>query len=456
MAIIKSGASAAEATVDATANALRVSLYKAGAATAIEAAGAVAAQAYTLNRLLVDGVVRGDDGVTYSAVAARTAGAAHSEALMHLLSSACVYGYDASLGVGARDVPIGSDLASAISGRLATAFRGLNTDSLTCGIDNTVAAPNNVVSPIEARNFDAAADAAAALVGLTTNSRLAVYDGPGGDWNRWFGATPSTVSGIATNAVFSAYVNALTVGIDNTAAAVLRPVEARNFDSIGDVAASLVGLLTNSRISIFNVTGSGDWHYVQGTRAESVSSAPAENSCGSYVYQARASGFAAARRGKRFYTCNPVIGTPLTCQLAYVATTPSLVIRVNVETIRAIIRSLKLRIANTPGAIVNYAITLDTTDLYVAASGTPVTPSNTNEESATAAAALYYENPTTTGAGARIIDQGVIANVATTEKVIQFEDSLLMGITAATLSVYLWAATPAPQVYYNWDAEEVA
>jgi hypothetical protein len=272
-------------------------------------------------------------------------------------------------------------------------------------------------------------------------------------WTFLVGDLASAISGRAANAIEAAYTHALVAGQDNSGAAVLRPVEARNFDVDADITQSLIGLLVNSRTGLYDINA--EYARLGGTSSVTVGGTFAEKMVGALVYQARDTGFAAARRGKRFYTCNPAIGTPLTCQLAYVATTPSLVVRVNVATIRVILRSLKLQIANTPGAIVNYAITLSLSDLW-SAGGTLVASSNTNEESATAAAALYYENPTTTGAGARIIDQGVISNIATAERTIKFEDSLLMGISHATVSVYLWSATTAPQVYYNFDAEEVS
>jgi hypothetical protein len=386
--------------------------------SAIAARAAVAAQAYTVVRLCTDSILRADDGATYSSLTARAAGAAHSEALMHLLSSSCVYGYDASLGVGVRDVPIGTDLASAISGRLATAFRGLNTDSLTCGIDNTVAAPNNVIRPVEVRPLVTATDISG-LYGLVTLGMQYVRDETSGTVVRVGGDVASAVSGVTASARRGPYSMAVNVGIDNTAVAVLRPVE------------------------------------IEGATSASASARESWYSLG--VLQSRESGFAAARRGKRFYTTNPVAGTPLTCQTAYVATTPSLMIRVNSANIRAIIRSLSFTIANTPGALVGVMLKLDTTDRYSAA-GTQLTPANTNEESATAAVAQVWENPTAAAEGGtqRVLVQDLVSNVAGTKWQLKVEDSVLLGITAATLLLYVWSATTAPQIYHQEDHEEVS
>ena len=47
---------------------------------------------------------------------------------------------------------------------------------------------------------------------------------------------------------------AVNVGVDNTGAAVLRPIEGRDFSADGDVAATLFGLLTNSRLAAWTVS----------------------------------------------------------------------------------------------------------------------------------------------------------------------------------------------------------
>lgn len=346
----------------------------------IAARAAVADQAYTLVRLLTDSVVRGDDGTDYPAIAARASGAAHSEALIHLLSSSCVYGYDATLGVGARDVPIGTDLASAISGRLATAFRGLNTDSLMCGIDNTVAAPNNVLRPVEARALSGYEGAASTLLGLLTMSQMAALDGSNGFVYR----------------ILSQTGNSPSAGVN-------------------------------------------------------------ENSRGLFVLQARESGFAAARRGRRFYATHQTPGTLVTGQTAFVTTTPTYMYRINVATIRAIIRSIHLSLANTPGGLVYVTLAIDTADRW-SAGGSLETLQNTNEESATAAAGLFYENPTATaaGGGTRYLGTWIMPATPGASLDLDLQDGVLLGITASTLLIYVYAATTAPQIAHVIDLEEVS
>ena len=418
----------------------------------LEGRAALAAQPYGLGRILTDSVVRGDDGATYSAVAARAAGAAHSEALMHLLSSSCVYGYDASLGVGARDVPIGTDLASAISGRLATAFRGLNTDSLTCGIDNTVAAPNNVVRPVEARALGYTPGLADSLIRLLVGANLLGRDTTTGNWEAISADQLVAISGKTTANTRAAYAASITVGLDNTGAAVLRPVEAR---APGAMAGSYA-LLENAIIGAYDPI-SAVHRRLDLTGASSPSAIEPESLYGLLTYQARDTGFAAARRGKRFYGTHQTPGTLITAQTAFVATTPTLMYRINSAAIRAIIRSLDISIANTPGGLVYITVAIDTADRYDSA-GTAITLQNSNEENVTAAVGLHYFNPTANaaGAGTRYLGTWVAPATAGANVNLDFGDGILLGPTASTLLVYVWAATTAPQLVHCLDLEEIS
>jgi len=249
----------------------------------------------------------------------------------------------------------------------------------------------------------------------------------------------------------------MAVGIDNTGSAVLRPVEAGT-GVAARAASALYGLLTNSRMFNYDVI-TGNFAAPGCTAANAPGGTAAEESRGTLIYQSRESGFAAARRGKRFNTTNSTLGTPVTGQLALVATTPTLMLRINSASIRAIARSLSISLANTPGGVTTVIAVLDTLDRYSAA-GTAVTPSNTNEESATAAVALFYENPTATAAGVapatRPLGHWTIPASQGSILDLEFEDSDLLGITAATLLIYVYAPTTAPQIFYAFDFEEVA
>jgi hypothetical protein len=178
------------------------------------------------------------------------------------------------------------------------------------------------------------------------------------------------------------------------------------------------------------------------------------------VYQARESGFFAARRGKRFVSANQTPGTDVTVPVvgAFDATKPLLMLRVDSASIRAIIRALKVQLTNTPGSLVRLRLCLDTADRYSAA-GTAVTPQNTNEESATAAVAKVYETPTANaaGGGTRYLHPAILNPVQGEEAEFDLEDGVLLGPTAATLLVYAWQASGTAGTLCWWmEHEEVS
>ena len=424
---------------------------------------------------------------------ASAAAIVHDERLMHLLATACLCGTNTGAAAGSRDVPIEARapgttlLDERLNGIYALAFlRALNSGAaagsqgvavegrapgttplderlyglyslaFVRGINSGAAAGSQGVA-VEARVGTATTSYVASLVGLMTNSRIAGFNHADNDFA---GISSDTVAGLAGRAVANVrpvYAAAIAVGIDNTAAAVLRPVEARTGTAAG-FSVSLFGLLVNSRDAGLD-SNLGDYRTVSIQAAASVTSSVTEAMNAFGVVSTRESGFAAARRGKRFNTTNSTLGTPVTGQLALVATTPTLMLRINSASIRAIARSLSISLANTPGGVTTVIAVLDTLDRYSAA-GTAVTPSNTNEESATAAVALFYENPTATAAGVapatRPLGHWTIPASQGSILDLEFEDGDLLGITAATLLIYVYAPTTAPQIFYAFDFEEVA
>lgn len=371
--------------------------------------------------------------------------------LVGLLTNSRLSVYDSAAGNFERLFGV---IAGSISGISPAGQEAALAAAICTGFDSTGAA---VLRPVEARNFDASADVAAALIGLTTNSRMAVIDGTVGDFAAITGDLASAISGRLPGSVRGMYSNSVTSGLDNTGAAVLRPVEARNFDAAGDVAASLIGLLVNARTSVYDSIALSEWGVQDGTSAASAGGTASEVLRGAVIYQARADEFAAARRGKRFYGTHQTPGTLITAQTSFVATTPTLMYRINSAAIRAIIRSLSISIANTPGGLVYVTVAIDTADRYDSA-GTAVTLQNSNEESATTAVGLHYFNPTANaaGAGTRYLGTWTCPATAGANVDLDFGDGVLLGHTAATFLVYIWAATTAPQLTHVLDIEEVA
>jgi hypothetical protein len=181
-----------------------------------------------------------------------------------------------------------------------------------------------------------------------------------------------------------------------------------------------------------------------------------ERAAGLFVLQSRESGFASSLRGARFAITHQTPGTLVTCQTSFVATTPSFMLRVDSFSVRVIMRSLSVHLDNTPGGNVYVCVGIDTTDRY-SSGGTAWTAQNMNEESATSPVFKFYDTPTLSaaGAGTRYIATAIMPAVPCSSLSMDFKDGLLLGFSAASLMVYVWAATTAPQVIFNGECEAV-
>jgi len=347
------------------------------------------------------------------------------------------------------------DLPSAVNGTPATSVRAAYANAITVGLDSTGV---SVMRPVEGRNADADTDMGASFIGLLTNARLGVFDFGAGTYTRATGRAPGNLVGASPTSFDAINMNGILFGVDNTGAAVLRSVEARNFDVVGDVSSGLIGLLCNTRNSLF-IPRDLEWGFFTGIRADSLSSSVAEQSGGASVYQARESAFAAGLRGRRFYSTHQTPNTAITAQASFVATTPTFMLRQAATAVRVILRSITLFIINTPTDDVRVTVTIDTADRF-SAGGTSHTPQNVNEESATASGITsFLSNPTATaaGAGTRYLVNALLDNTAPSRLSIDFKDGVLLSTTASLL-VYVFGnggATPA-DVFWIFEWEEVA
>jgi hypothetical protein len=130
--------------------------------------------------------------------------------------------------------------------------------------------------------------------------------------------------------------------------------------------------------------------------------------------------------------------------------------RINTADVRAIMRTIQFMVSTVGGAApVWWALVLDTADRY-SSGGTAITPQNENEESSDAAKVKMYETPTASaaGGGTRVLQQGVAANTQGVLVTIDMKDGVLLGLTAATLMLYVWTGTSAVKVVYDSEWEE--
>jgi hypothetical protein len=414
------------------------------------------------------------------------------ERYLALYALAHLRGLDIGLAAGSQDVAIAADTADAIpaderlEGIYSLAFmraldtsqaagamgRALQARVIAASVDerlyellvgarvigtNTSAAAGSQGVPIEGRPTGTGL-MSEALQYLFVRAHLAALDQSqaGGQKSVPVEARlPSAISGLAVGAPWALMTAAIATGIDNTGAAVLRPVEARA--GVATLTDTFYRLFTQA---LLTATDGSFTRRILASASLSVAGSETESAVAMDVVQARASGFAAARRGKRFVTANQTPGTDVTVPVvgAFDATKPLLMLRVNSAAIRAIVRSLKVQLTNTPGSLVRLQLCIDTADRYSAA-GTAVVPQNTNEESVTAAVALAYETPTASaaGAGTRYLQPGILNPVQGEEAEFNLEDGVLLGPTAATLLVYAWQASGTAGTLTWWmEHEEVS
>lgn len=167
-------------------------------------------------------------------------------------------------------------------------------------------------------------------------------------------------------------------------------------------------------------------------------------------------GYVAANAGRRFFYTHQTPGTLVTGQTSFVATTPTFLLS-NTSASRIIVRSISLSQGGTvAGGPISVVVQLNTTDEF-SAGGTTVTAANPNEGSALSPAAgiTFRTNPTATGAAGRVILQAVVPASLGTSTEADFEDSVILGATSSSLSVFSWAATTAPTWAFVVDVEVV-
>lgn len=315
------------------------------------------------------------------------------------------------------------------------------------GIDSGAGAGSEVLA-VEARNFNnGATDVDESLIGLLTNSRMAVWQNVASNWRNVFGDTPSGVDGLAATSAIALYTNAIIAGTDNTGAAVLRPVETRNADATADVAASLIGLLTQARNAVFDADTS-DWA-LEGGVAVIDGAAPAMD----FVAQARDSGYVASRFGRRFTVTSA--GNNIAGDTAFSAISPQVLIDTD-STNDQVIKKITVSLAVAGGATpVNVRVIIDTASRF-SSGGTSRTPGNENTSDATAASGDAYLDGAVVAiaaVGAREIGDEIMENVAGKKVVFDFEDGLIIGVDSALL-VYWNSGTTAPECRYEIEFED--
>jgi hypothetical protein len=444
-------------------------------------------------RLAVDAILGGANPVVSAAFDV----GAVDEASVGMYVRAGLTGYDSSAALASRNIPIeardfnlnvdvaktlvgmvvnarnaiynhtstdwsvwSGDSPSDVSGSTATGPVAAYTNAMGVGIDNTGAPVR--LRAIESRQVGAT-PVDERFYGLSTLAHLRAINVLAAVGAQDVALNAGSASAAQDEALMRLLCRCAMAGLDSSLAVGVRSVAiaARNVNA-SPIDERFPGFYANAFVRGLDSTlAVGSRGVAVGARgAVSASASAAEQAYALLVEESRESGFATAQRGKRFYITNQSMysyGTLLTAQTAFVTTTPTLLCRVDSSAIRVIVRSINLSIGNTPGGVVYIAVHLDTVDRYSSGGVSPI-PSNTNEESTTTAVSKWYSNPITTAVQAttRPLASAVAPATPGTSIQISFADGVLLGPSHASLLVYVWSATTAPQILYNAEIGEVA
>jgi hypothetical protein len=321
------------------------------------------------------------------------------------------------------------------TGPLNESIVGVLVRAAVTGRDTSAPAGTQNV-PVEARAVSGWNGTLLTQIILGTASHLLANDVGGGFQGLISADTPSIYAAAGRSAASprALWANALAVGIDNTGAAVLRPVEARDFTTSGDVGSSLIGLTTNSRLSGFTAN--------QGpTILQSLEDTGQSGILSHLVtIPSRESGYFTSIRERRFSFTHQTPGTLITAQATFVATTPTLLLynsAGNATTI--VLRTVRVTVLEATTAPVFISVAIDTADRF-SAGGTVITGQNWNEASAVAypgTAFRFNATATAAGAGTRYLWTDAIPAGIGGSITISFRDGVVVTGVGSIL-VYLW------------------
>ncbi|MGH9317723.1 MAG: hypothetical protein ACRD1P_11540 [Thermoanaerobaculia bacterium] len=266
---------------------------------------------------------------------------------------------------------------------------------------------------------------------------------------------PTVLHNADANAIGSVFDGTLwRLAVDAVLGGPVGPAAQGNFDSAAVDEATATALWVRAA-----VTGR-DTSAAVGSQNVPIEAQPllASGQSALAILEARESGFLSSIRGRRFIATPQTAGATLTAQAAFVATTPTLMLRQAAgATETEVIRSLSLTsFAATPAAI-RVVVMLDPDDRF-SAGGTTIVPQNPNEGSAAASGITsFLENPTATAADAdeRIIYNGGFPGGIGASLTLGFRDALIL-VGVGTLLVYIFDAlgAAAPVVAHGTEWEE--
>jgi hypothetical protein len=297
-----------------------------------------------------------------------------------------------------------------------------------------------------ASNFDSDADVTKTKVGPTINSRLAAYSTGDADWVKLSTYSPSGITGEGHGAQYWARVASALFGRD-TGDSTMRAIEARG--ALTAQARTLYRLLTDSIARYYDVIQDT---YIGQAGLEETSGLGAGFPA---AMVARESQYFSSRRGRRFAVTSE--GTAITVSNGFTATAPRMTIEAG-ATSELIIRKITLSVLVAGTTNLQVRIVLDP-DARYSSGGTAVTlgaRTNLNGGNSTAADFTAHYGAitaTATDADEREVFYGTIVNVTGNERIIEWEDGLIVP-ASGTLLIYLMDAGAAGTIAANVNLEE--
>ncbi len=382
-------------------------------------------------------VLYGPDG-TAGEVRNADADADFAEALGGLVTNARLSAFN----VGGDYVRLNGGTPAGTTGAGSSARTGLHTIASTFGTDTG----DNSIRAIEARAADANGDFAKTLYGLNVNSRLALFDTNQADWTMGNAAAASLVTGEAHNAWPAMRTASFLFGRE-TSGNTMRVIEARA--AVAEQSPGLYRLLTDAAMRVYDVDAG--MHQVVSGLEEFVNSDVAfEGSL-----SGRESGFWASRKGRRFVATSE--GTAITVSNGFGATAPRFTLEAG-ATSELIVRRIRLSCLLAGTTNLQWRAVLDPDARYSSGgtAGTVGARTNTNGGSGSTGGYTFHYGgitATATDADEREIAHGTIVNVTGNERLIEFQDGLIVG-ASGTLLLYLYDAGAVGTITVDIEFEE--
>ncbi len=299
---------------------------------------------------------------------------------------------------------------------------------------------------LDIRNADAEADFAKTLNGILSNARLAGFDSDADDWFRLSSRLIGNIAGLGVAAWRGPLGNAAAFGRD-TGDNTMRPIESR---------AAVTGQVPGLYRLLADIVNR-NYDLLQGTYQvrpgiEELASSGATMPMG---LMGRESAYASSRRERRFVATSE--GAAITVSNGFTATAPRFTLEAG-ATNELILRKIRMSCLLAGTTNLQWRLVLDPDARYSSGGTAGTVGARTNMNGGSSAAGGYTFHygsitATATDADEREIAHGTIVNVTGNERIVEFQDGLIVP-ASGTLLLYLFDAGAVGTVAVDMEFEE--